>query len=895
MLVMAWLLLLLIMALPLTGWVASTSAEIAQSSGQLIYLRAATLSPRARDFQVDLLVKAAPTQGRTWYLVQFSGPVQAAWKVRVTHLGGVVGDYLPVNTFMVGLPRSAVAAVARLPFVRWMGILPSRFRVSPSLGAAMYHPESSPRASVTVLVQSFAHALLSDAALRASGATVLSRASDPLVGETVLLRIAMSGVPVLAAIPDVAWIEPAPLFKQQSAAAPQVVSGDTVRQIADVSGVWTASGLYGAGQIVAIADTGLDTGVTTTINADFAGRIAAVQTLGRPGRWDDPEGHGTHVAGLLAGSGVNSGSNPAAHQYAGSLAGIAPEAHLVIQSILDSNGSIGGIPSDLGTLFQAAYDDGARIHNDSWGEIPQSSTGDLAPGAYDDSAQATDSFVWTHPDMLIVMAAGNDGVDAQPSDGVVDLGSINTPALAKDVIAVGASESYSPPHGGQGGFADQTWGGVALWSGGNQVQFPKEPIASSYIAANPNGMAPISSRGPTADGRIKPDLSAPAINVPTVHSSREDNKGSWGAVPGHPGYVYDGGTSMAAPIVAGVAALLREYLAPTMPSAALLKALLLNDAHEMAPGQYGVGPQQEMGPRPNNVEGWGRVDLGAVVTPLPPTHNSWIDASPGLSTTQTIAYTVVVTATSVPLHITLAWSDYPAATYAARTLVNDLDLTVRDPSGHLLYGNGVAGGDRVNTVETVDALLPGAGTYTIWVTGHDVPQGPQPYALAVTCGCNNDLASSAIPLPTPVATPQPSRTPLPIGTLATPTGVVATVTIHPTVARHLALPRQSILRRAAVTRSLRSWVEVLPPPLNQHRIVTRIIIQGHAHASVLLLIDLSYGPLLRMQRVLDAYGHLQVDVPSPSAPQKAATTVRRVRVTIGTGATARTYIYSGNR
>ena len=63
----------------------------------------------------------------------------------------------------------------------------------------------------------------------------------------------------------------------------------------------------------------------------------------------------------MLGNGTLSGSNPASHNYTTSYAGVAPEARLVFQSLLDSNGGLGGIPSDLNTLFQQAYNDGARV------------------------------------------------------------------------------------------------------------------------------------------------------------------------------------------------------------------------------------------------------------------------------------------------------------------------------------------------------------------------------------------------------------------------------------------------------------------------------------------------------------------------------------------------------
>jgi subtilisin family serine protease len=249
----------------------------------------------------------------------------------------------------------------------------------------------------------------------------------------------------LATLPEVASIEPNPpaqLFNDQAAA------------IFGTPTIMSALGLSGEGQIVGHADSGLDLGTTTTaLHAACQGQIAAAFALGRPGDWSDPAGHGTRTAGSSVGLGALSG---------GLYKGLAPAARLVHQSLMDASGSLGGIPTDYGDLFEQAYQAGARIHSDSWGAETR--------GAYTRSVEL-DTWAWnngTPRDLLIVVAAGNAG----PTSAT-----IASPATAKNCLAVGASENSRPELGTN--------------------------------ADNPEQLATFSARGPIAGERIRPDVVAP--------------------------------------------------------------------------------------------------------------------------------------------------------------------------------------------------------------------------------------------------------------------------------------------------------------------------------------------------------------------------------------------------
>jgi hypothetical protein len=202
---------------------------------------------------------------------------------------------------------------------------------------------------------------------------------------------------------------------------------------------------------------------------------------------------------------------------------------------------------------------------------------------------------------------------------------------------------------------------------------------------------------------------------------------------------------MAAPAVSGGAALLRQWLAQargiSAPSAALVKALLLNGAADLRPGQYGEGAQREIPAAwPNNAEGWGRLDIAGSVE-LSGAQIALDDATAGLSTGQSVTYTISALA-GQELRATLAWTDYPASPAAGKTLVNDLDLEILAPGGAILYGNGDAdfsaspscrsgGADRCNNVESTVVAAAQKGTYTVRVRAHAVAQGPQPFAITM--------------------------------------------------------------------------------------------------------------------------------------------------------------------
>lgn len=609
-----------------------------------------------------------------YFIVQFDAPTTDADRVALENTGARLLGYLPDFAYIVYAPRTNAARLQTLRNVRWVGEYLPAYRLDPALyrarAAAQLQGEKMLNVELTLFPTQDVASLLP--ILRAQGIAPLQIAVSPWATR-LALQIQPHQLESLLILPGAAWLEAAPQWQVHTNAAADLVG---------VRPLWDTHGLYGQGQIIAVADTGFDNGIitdTAQLHDDFengagSSRVLAIYDLAADNNNSDPEGHGTHVSGTILGNGALSGSFPITHTFPNTAyVGMAPDANLVIQTLRDQNDNGFDVPlsiyADLFTpIYTATYGSSvARIHNNSWG--------DAVRGMYTAYAQEVDQFVWDHPDFLIVFSAGNDGLDSN-SDGIIDLNGMGAPGTAKNALTVGASENYHLTS-------------TSIWSG---TRYPAAPINGDYRAHHPNGLAAFSNRGYTLDGRLKPDIVAPGTYL--VAPCSDVYTGA--CLAANTNYLAFQGTSMAAPIVSGSAALARQYYRQIQghtPSAALLKATLLNGAYDIYPGQYGTGATQEISQtRPSPQAGWGRVNLESTLFPQSGRVRWWWDitaADNPLSTGETVTYTFEVTQTA-PLSVTLAWSDYPGNPAAAGGLVNDLDLRLTDPNGTLYYANHAA-------------------------------------------------------------------------------------------------------------------------------------------------------------------------------------------------------------
>lgn len=368
-----------------------------------------------------------------------------------------------------------------------------------------------------------------------------------------------------------------------------------------------------------------------------------------------------------------------------------------------------GIPENLKTLFQYAYVNGCRIHTNSWG-----STGDF--GKYDIQCEQIDSFIWDRKDFTLLFAAGNESKDAN-HNGKIDFGSVTPPATAKNCITVGASENNR---------ADKKTETYGKWW---PDDFPSLPIKGDPMTDSINDVVAFSGRGPTNDGRIKPDVVAPGTFILSTRSRYiPENSYAWGKYPPNKDYFYMGGTSMATPLTAGGVAIIRQFLRTKAnipkPSAALIKATLIHGSQKL---DYRYKASSEKGLF-DMEQGWGRVNLQESIAPKKG-KIIYIDHNKGLKTGESSSIEIEVEEIDIPLKVTMVYTDYPGP-----ALINNLNLAVTSPDGTRFNGNVFAKPydsrhDTKNNVEVVSIEKPDKGKYVIEIIGSNISIGTQDFAL----------------------------------------------------------------------------------------------------------------------------------------------------------------------
>ncbi len=645
-------------------------------------------------------------RGPILVVVQFVGPIKDDWRARLQATGVRVVTYLAQNSYLVhatGVARAALARYANSATeVRAAFALDASDKLSPGLPA---------RGPVHVAVQTLTGAAGAPARARTTAVQRgLTGPSTTLQGlSTRHITVDAAGLPRLAADPGVIAIAldgtPRLLDERQGLlmADGSIGSSPGAGYLAEHdAALFDPSEVPGTLPfVVDLTDGGIDTGTDTPASADlYAGgsksypdRMAYVHKL--TDNTADPlsvqgcDGHGTINASILAG--YNAGAPTAQTADANGFhygLGIEPRALIGGTTVFRCDGQWDAGGHSFTQIAQDAYNaggagyDGARVVNNSWGE-------NNAFGAYTATSQEFDAIVRDaapgspgNQEMVEVVAAGNDGPGAN---------TLYAPATAKNVITVGASES--------------------------QRLFGTDGCDTTNAEANdPTDIADFSSRGPTTDGRIKPDLVAPGSHITGLTwratGSTFDGSGVCGISPPpsvgipFPGTTYtaSSGTSHAAPAVSGLAAAARwayRRARGSWPSAAMVKAMLIGGATPLT--------APDTGQAPNGDQGFGLARLAGAST-----KGRWFSDDEQVFTQsgQSFTRTFNVTDPAQPVRVTLVWTDPPGPLIGA-SLVNDLDLEVTG-DGVVYRGNHFSGGVSVpggapDTVDNVESVVVPAG------------------------------------------------------------------------------------------------------------------------------------------------------------------------------------------
>lgn len=270
---------------------------------------------------------------------------------------------------------------------------------------------------------------------------------------------------------------------------------------------------------------------------------------------------------------------------------------------------------------------------------------------------------------------------------------------------------------GNNGTGDCSYGAGSNWgniTGGYKVG--KNVLACGNLNST-DILENSSSRGPAPDGRIKPDICSNGIDQQTTD---ENNT-----------YQVGGGTSAACPGVAGSLSQLyqayKELTGNSEVPSALIKACVLNSAEDLG------------NPGPDFKHGWGRINAFRATTTLE--DNRYIVDS--ISQGQINTHTINVPVGTQQFRVMLYWHDVAGSAAVAKSLVNDLNMTVTDPAMTdfnpwildptpdpiLLDLPAIRGVDSLNNVEQVTIESASSGSYTITINGYQIPLGTQKYYL----------------------------------------------------------------------------------------------------------------------------------------------------------------------
>lgn len=831
----------------------SRPMEELRLSDTAILMRNAVLDTSAAE-PLDIPADWRSAQEPGSYLVQSKGPLTDGFRDVIARSGGRVVSYIPNNTYLVRIEEAGANAIRRHPFAQAVLPFEPYYKLDNHLLAHVFDQKPLAEDARIVLTGFPGEKDRITDALAGWGVPVVAEDRSPF-GPMLILAPDTVNLREIAQLAEVQVLEvrrPRALMNDLARVRVQV-STDTI-------GTTNYLGLTGKDILVNINDTGVD-----EQHPDLVGRVSAAD----PAYLVDPDGHGTHVAGIIASSGEHSDSvtNAQGSLSGANFRGMAPESKVFVLPISLLTGPL---QSDA-YLQETAAKAEAFISNNSW-NYPGSYDYDSAAASFDAAVRDALPEQSGSTPMIFVFAAGNKGDgDADGLGG--ESGSVLSPATAKNVITVGAIDTPRNITNGVVEFDD---------FGNYETNYPFLEMTDSD-----NQVSPYSSRGnvglglESEVGRYKPDVVAPGSMVLSTRSgqwtmpefftdarhNRFENQvvspgvlnnysiyippeaqqlrieivpsrlgksvpalpvymkygdfpttndfvttNSLVLAPGNfplqegnlfysignpttkdiifdletmltvtnvPGnyfevlgevetnlgtyYRYESGTSMAAPVVSGLLALIQEFFEQKLNreySPALLKALMINGAHS-------VNSIYSLGLSGINYQGWGLVNLTNSIPSALTNQNEaeWPlqffdqSVSNALATGEQRTWRLALKETAIlsPLRATLVWTDPPGNPLAGVKLVNDLDLVLTNlTTGDVYWGNDIPTGndfnqvgttnyvaDRVNNVENIFLREPLGTNWALTVFARRVNVNAvtlhtndivQDFALVISCG-----------------------------------------------------------------------------------------------------------------------------------------------------------------
>lgn len=675
------------------------SARTAAADTAMLLLSSGAFDPR---FSTLRYAGALDAESTTTRIVQFAPENAGSARAALSNAGFKILHYYPNNAFVVRLDGKQEAQLARIDGVRAVTALKAGMKLANGL---LFGPTPS-ISPVSQKIELEILAFPGQSAKNLAGA--LAKLQLGVVSQVIRddahlpkVRVALSPdrynafIDAASVLEAVRWIEKyeQPYVDNQNAVSPMQANA------AVGTPIWDRD-LIGTGQIVAVMDSGadrnedwftsLDTGggpnsIITDAESPVPPAIGTLNPQAKViGYWVQPGSeaydnnntcpggnptsfHGSHVSGTTVGD--RGATATPTEPNNGNGDGMAPNAQLLFQDIGNDTSGCLSI-TDFGGSIAQALAANAHLQNNSWG----------APtvGAYGGNDIDADAATWVLEDIMVASSAGNSGPGPNTT---------GSPGNSKNILTV-----------------------AALGNG------------------NSTTIAGFSSRGPTDDGRIKPDIAGPGTSTTSARGNSNNGPAVQAGTTANLS-----GTSMSSPTVVGASALLRQYFEDGFYprgvrdgdgsdnvdiSGSMTKALLLN-------GSVPLGATW-----PNNDSGWGRLYLdGSLYFDGDDRRVRYFERAhaTGLATGEEDSYTITV-GSGQEFRTTLVWFDIEGAPGAGVTLVNNLNLIVEGPGGTFL-GNVLTSGisntggsaDLLNTVEQVRFTAPTAGSYTLRVVGANVP------------------------------------------------------------------------------------------------------------------------------------------------------------------------------